>query len=335
LNEVKREMKICVIGLGSMGKRRIRHLLALGVATVVGVDVNPERRAEAVRVFDIDVSADAGEAIAAMDYDAVVISTPPDLHAVHGNLAAHAGKPFFMEANVVREGLPELAAFCKTRRIMAASSCSMRFHPSVKLLKRVVDQVSPRQIAAFSYVCGQYLPDWHPYEDYRRFYVARRETGACREIVPFELTWLNWLFGEVTAVCGVKAKRTGLEIDGDDIYMLNLTFDSGVVGSLEVNVISRIPERHFRAIGERLHIIWNWADQEVKVYDATAEAWKIYSETSGFAKFNLEDIYYEEMKTFIQAVRGETEYGYGLAEELKILETLYRAEQMTGETANV
>ncbi len=323
-------MKVCVIGLGSMGKRRIRNLLALGVEAVAGVDPNPERRAEASRLFGIAVYADAEEALTTTDWDAVVISTPPDAHAFLGSLAADAGKPFFMEANVVEDGLPELAELCRARNLLAAPSCTMRFHPSINTLKTVVDRIDPREIAAFSYICGQYLPDWHPYEDYRHFYVARRETGACREIVPFELTWLTWLFGEVASSRTVTAKRTRLEVDIDDIYLMALEFGSGVVGTLEVNVISRIPERQFRAIGEEWHIIWNWADQQVKVYNAVAETWRVYSETAGFKKYDLEEMYRKEMNAFLQAVRGEAEYGYSLDEELQILRTLYRAEETAG-----
>lgn len=323
-------MNICVIGLGSMGKRRIRDLLALGIEKIVGIDLNPERCSETNRLFGIETLFDAENTVFD-DYDAVVISTPPDMHAVYGKLAANAGKPFFMEANVVQNGLPELASLCKSQKILAAPSCTMRFHPSIKLLKQLMEQISPQAIAAFSYVSGQYLPDWHPYEDYRCFYAAKRETGACREIVPFELNWLTWLFGEVTEVNAIKAKRTKLQVDIDDIYILTLAFSSGVVGSLEVNVISRIPERYFRAIGEGVHIIWNWMDQEVKVYNAATESWKIHPETTGFKKYDLEDMYYDEMQAFVKAVAGQGEYGYTLREELKILQTVYRANQVSVE----
>src|SRR5436190_1017169 len=70
---------------------------------------------------------------------------------------------------------------------------------------------------AFTHHVGQYLPDWHPWEDYRTFYVSRRATGAAREIVLFELNWLSSLFGPVTAVTGMKAKLSSLEADIDDI----------------------------------------------------------------------------------------------------------------------
>jgi predicted dehydrogenase len=325
------KMKICVIGLGSMGKRRIRDLLALGIEKIVGMDLNPERCTEASRLFGIETLPCPEETLFE-DYDAVVISTPPDMHAVYGKLAANAGKPFFMEANVVQDGLLELASLCKTQKILAAPSCTMRFHPSIKLLKQLVEQISPQAIAAFSYVSGQYLPDWHPYEDYRHFYVAKKETGACREIVPFELNWLTWLFGEVTQVNAIKAKRTKLQVDIDDIYVLTLAFSSGVVGSLEVNVISRIPERYFRAIGEGVHIIWNWMDQEVKIYNAATESWKVHPETAGFKKYNLEEMYYEEMQAFVNALTGKGEYDFNLEEEQKILQTVYRSDQVSGET---
>jgi len=324
-------MKVCVIGLGSMGKRRVRDLLALGIEQVAGMDLSSERCAEVERLFGIETFSCAEQVFSDLKFDALVISTPPDQHVTYGERAAKAGKPFFMEANVVLTGLPELDLLCKSQKVFAAPSCTMRFHPSVKVLKQMVERISPREIASFSYVSGQYLPDWHPWEDYRQFYAARKDTGACREIVPFELNWLTWLFGEVTGITAIKAKRAKLEVEIDDIYLLTVIFNSGVIGSLEVNVISRIPERTFRAISEGWHIIWNWQDQKVTLYDAGADSWKIYPESHGFKKYNLETMYLDEMKAFITAVKGEGEYDYSLDDDIKILQTLYRADQFAEE----
>ena len=49
-------MRIIVIGLGSMGKRRIRLLKELGEKEIVGVDTNEERCLNAEKEFDIKTS---------------------------------------------------------------------------------------------------------------------------------------------------------------------------------------------------------------------------------------------------------------------------------------
>ena len=102
-------MKALVIGLGSMGRRRVRCLRELGVPAIVGFDTRADRRAGAAQEYGIAVrdtldSADLGS------FDVVVISTPPDQHHLAMGRAIAAGKPCFVEASVLREPLPALAA---------------------------------------------------------------------------------------------------------------------------------------------------------------------------------------------------------------------------------
>ncbi len=57
-------MKFLVIGLGSMGKRRINLLLKyFDDVTVCGVDISEERRFQAQELFNINTYADLNTAI--------------------------------------------------------------------------------------------------------------------------------------------------------------------------------------------------------------------------------------------------------------------------------
>ena len=72
-------MKIGVVGLGSMGKRRVRDLLDLG-ADVVGFDVRDDRCTQGRDMFGI-ATRESFAGLLAERPRAIVISTPPDVHA--------------------------------------------------------------------------------------------------------------------------------------------------------------------------------------------------------------------------------------------------------------
>ena len=91
-------MKALVIGLGSMGRRRVRCLRQLGVQSIEGFDLRADRRAQAAQEYGIPVR----EQLAAGDlraFDVVVVSTPPDQHHTALGWAIDAGKPCFVEAS--------------------------------------------------------------------------------------------------------------------------------------------------------------------------------------------------------------------------------------------
>ena len=94
-------MKALVIGLGSMGKRRIRNLKVLGVEKLAGVDPREDRRAEAATAYAVPTFADAQRALRKFAPDVAVISTPPDRHMDYAFLACEQRVPCFIEASVV------------------------------------------------------------------------------------------------------------------------------------------------------------------------------------------------------------------------------------------
>src|SRR5664279_659278 len=94
-----KKMQIGVIGLGSMGKRRVRDLLALG-HRVVGLDEREDRRKEVSGGFGITVAHDFS-GLCAEGVEAAVISTPPDVHLPYYEQCYAARIPFFSEANVL------------------------------------------------------------------------------------------------------------------------------------------------------------------------------------------------------------------------------------------
>jgi len=321
-------VKFLIVGLGSMGKRRIRNLQFLGAGEIIGFDPRSDRQEEAATRYGIKTYGYFEDAFRE-NPDVFVISTPPDLHLPYALIAAGNKKHFFMEAGVMVEGLDELLGICQENEIIAAPSCTMRFQPSIKLIKKLVEENVIGKILTFNYHSGQYLPDWHPWEDYRSFYVAKKETGACREIVPFELIWLSWVLGKVSAVSCYKGKLSNLDVDIDDAYHLLLKFQNGILGHLLVDVISRVPFRTLRLLSEEGVITWDWQSKCVQVYEASAGEWREYHEPVGTVEEGYiieEEMYIEEMKRFIKAVKKEEAYGYSLEEDRKILEILRMAE---------
>jgi predicted dehydrogenase len=324
-------MKFLVVGLGSMGKRRVRCLQAIGIADVIGFDPREDRRREVHEKYGIATFAAIGAALAEGP-NALVISTPPDLHMIYAKLAVQHGLHFFCEASVTDDGMAEVMSLLDERRLIGAPSCTMRFHPAIKIIKAQLDLSAIGRVQAFTCHTGQWLPDWHPWEDYRTFYVSKRATGACREIVPFELTWLTWLIGDVDRVAAMRDKVSDLECDIDDVFQLLLHTANGVYGHLMVDVLARYPIRSLRLIGCEGTIDWVADSKEVRVYRATDKQWTTHKEPAsvvdpGYSYLSAESMYVEEMQAFSNACLGKAPYPYTLAEDHRVLEVLYGAER--------
>lgn len=328
-------MRVLVVGLGSMGRRRLRNLQYIGGVELAAFEPSPTRRREVAREFAIPVHEKFEDGLAWAP-DALVISTPPDRHAEYALAAARAGISFFTEASVVTDGMDEVQAVMRTKRSVAAPSCTMRFHPAVRRIRGRIAEGAIGRPLAFVHHVGQYLPDWHPWEDYRNFYVAQRDTGAAREIVPFELNWLSYLFGTVVELNCFCDKVSDLEVDIDDIYSALLRFASGVHGSMVVEVISRPAIRRARIIGEEGTLEWDWAAGCVREWRREDGAWAEHPDPPPIqgpgGSWVAENMYIEEMRGYLHAIEaGQEQWPLSLEDDHMLLRTLLEMESASRE----
>lgn len=323
-------MKFLIIGLGSMGKRRIRNLKALGYeGTIYGFDSRSDRRKDAQEIFGIFVFDNVSK-IPFADFDCLIISVPPDKHAEYIRIAIKFKIPAFVEASVNIEGLEELNQSAKQAGVFIAPSCTMLFHPAIKDIRWILQSGEFGKVTNFSYHSGQYLPDWHPWEKVSDYYVSNKETGGSREIVPYELTWIVDLIGFPRKVTGFFGSTMDVGAKIDDTYVIIMDFGT-CLGALTVDVVSRFAARSLILNLENAQILWNWNDHQVKIYDAINQRWIFYlnpegTSVTGYNKNIFDDMYREELKSFIDSLLNKTIYPNTLDKDIDVLKILNRAE---------
>ncbi len=320
-------MKYLIIGLGSMGKRRIRNLIHLNERDILGFDIQEKRRQEVDKLYNTQTIANV-EDTPWKNVDALIISTPPHIHDAYIKLAIEKKKPCFVEASVILKNLPELNRKAKKANVLIAPSCTLRFHPAIKDIAALVKSGLYGQVTNFTYHSGQYLPDWHPWEKVKDYYAGQKETGGAREIVPFELTWITDIFGFPKKIFGAYGKTTDIGAPIDDTYAFVMDFGRSF-GTVTVDIVARYAIRHLILNMERGQIIWRWDEPVVSLYEAGKKRWVRYHYPQGQVAtgYNVnisEDMYIEEIKAFIDALHTNSRKPFpnSIENDIKILTLL-------------
>ncbi len=326
------DFKFVQIGLGSMGKRRIRNLLFHGIKSdnIFGFDLSADRCKEVEEIFGVKTSTSLEEAELEFNPDVYIISTPPNKHSDYFLRAARKKKHFFVEVTTVDDGYDELYGLLDGS-FVSAPSHTFRYFPAIKEIKKIVASGKLGKILSFQYHMGQYLPDWHPWEDYREVYFSKKETGACREMFPFELIWLtDVLNSKPSSVQGVVSSLSDLDMSADDYFASIVEFDSGIIGNIVIDVLSRYPFRTLRLVGENGILDWEWQDYKIRVYDSLKQEWESINLKKGENEKNYvttEDMYREEMSVFLDAILDQKKYPYSFEEDHALLKTLFALEE--------
>jgi predicted dehydrogenase len=291
-----------VIGCGSIGRRHISNLKKLGAERILAFDVREDRRNEIAEQFQVKVFSDLESAFD-KDIRAAFICSPTSLHVEHALAAACRGCHLFIEKPLsdTNKGIDELLMEIKGKNLTALVGCNFRFHPGLRKVKELLERKSIGRVISARAQFGQYLPDWHPWEDYRMMYSARRHLGGGVVLDRIhEIDYVRWLMGEVTEVSAFIQHASSLEIETEDLAEILFRHASGVVTSLHLDYVRRVYDASCEIIGEEGILEWSFQEKRARWYRADGKRWQAY-ETP---EYDTNQMYLDEMRHFLNCLAG-------------------------------
>lgn len=318
------EMKFVVIGCGSMGKRRIRLLKKISSDfQIVAVDSNKERQNKVKDEFSIQTFDSLEKVFEEFAPDCAVISTSPLSHAALIEECLINGCHVFTELNLIADKYKNNIELAKKKNKVLFMSSTFLYRDEICYIQnRLQDSCSS---VNYTYHVGQYLPDWHPWENYKDFFVGDKRTNGCRELFAIELPWLVKTFGEIDSFNVMHSKKSSLQIDYDDNFVLMLTHKNGNNGLIACDVISRKPARNLEVFGENIYLKWDGSPDGLYSYDFINKKdcmISLYDEVDrehNYASFVIENAYQTELECFIAECNGLNKAKYTFEDDLKIL----------------
>lgn len=325
-------MKVIVIGLGSMGKRRIRLLKERKDVEIFGIDTQMERVKQVTENLGISCYTDLQEAIDKEKPSCAFVCTSPLSHAKLINLCLQNKLHVFTEINLVSDLYDENIKLAHDNNCVLFLSSTFLYEEDTKA---IINKVRPcNEKLNYIYHVGQYLPDWHPWESYNNYFIGNPRTNGCREIMAIDMPWLVSAFGDIAKVSAIKSKNTGLNIDYADNYLITIEHETGAKGVFAVDVVSRKATRHLEVYGEKLHLTWNGTSDSLYEYDYLESKKdlqvKIEEEAEhvdGYADFITENPYREEINAFFNQVENGITPDWDFEKDKTLLSIIDEIEQ--------
>lgn len=324
-------MNVLVVGLGSMGKRRIRLMQVMYPEYVIyGVDGREDRRKEASVQFGMECAASISAIKESFVIDVAFVCTSPLSHNAIIKECLYNGWHVFTELNLVDDGYEENMALAEKMKCKLFLSSTFLYREEISYIRSKVDTDTKWN---YVYHIGQYLPDWHPWENYKDFFVGDSRTNGCREIMAIELPWLTKTFGKVMDYHIVSDKMTGLNITYHDNYLLELIHENGNKGVLIVDVVSPVAVRRLEVYGEHKYIQWDGTPEVLMEYDKNTD--KLLSvqlkekgvHKEGYRNFVIENAYKNEIADFFQVIIENRKLQYDFVQDLEILRLIDKFER--------
>lgn len=305
-------MKFLVVGLGSMGKRRIR-LLKFNYSNIelIGVDTKEDRKKEVEKLFNIKTYKNLDRAIEKENPVAVLVCTSPIYHSEIILKCLDKNINIFTEINLLDKNYDDIIASAKSRNLKLFLSSTFLYRNEIKYIK---EKTIKEKNLTYRYHVGQYLPDWHPWESYKDFFVGDKVTNGCRELFAIELPWIIDTFGEIEGLSFIKNKVTNLEINYHDNYVVVLKHKNGNIGTLNIDVVSRKAIRNFEVYNENIHLFWDGTPNSLNEFNIESKVMKnikVYKEVEKDNRYSeniIENAYLDELDAFIKYLNGDDSF---------------------------
>lgn len=287
---IKNNLKILVVGAGSIGKRHLKNLKTLGVKHIGIVDP----------VLGLP-SYSLKEALKEK-WDAVFICSPSSTHMKIALEVAKHKIPMFIEKPLSHnlQGISLLKkATQNIKPIMIGYNID--FHPQFKKIQAILKKKILGKIWGVRGEFGYYLPDWRPGTDYAKSYSAKKALGGGILLDDIhEINLIYNLFGHIKNTFGLIKKQSDLKIDTEDYAEIILQFQNGIIGQIHMDYLQRDYSRHLKIIGENGTLIWDLANAKLDLFLTSNKQWKTIDK---IAKFDWNETYLTEVKEFLKCIK--------------------------------
>jgi predicted dehydrogenase len=306
---------VLIAGLGAIGQRHARNLRSLlgpglrlsayrvrRLRGVVTPALELDRSQDVEATLGIESYDDLGAALRAKP-DVAVIANPSSAHVEIALACANAGCHLLVEKPLSDslEGIDELAEAVERRGLVAMVAFQLRFHPSFERFKQIVSSGKLGNLLSVRATVGEYLPNWHRYEDYRAMYAARAELGGGVVLTQIhEYDYLYSLFGMPQMLFALGGHWSDLEIDVEDtasVLMRCTVAGRPLPVALAQDYLQRPTSRTCEVVGDRGKATLDFAAGTVSSWEDGREPVIDRLET-----FDRNELYLSEMRHFLGCV---------------------------------
>jgi len=310
-------MKFLIAGLGSIGRRHFRNLIALGEKDIILLRTRKATLPDD-ELAGYPVETDIHEALKKHKPDAVIVANPTSLHLDIAIPAAQAGCHILLE-KPVSDSLERLDALQQAAQKSGSKilvGFQFRYHPTLNKARELIQSNALGKVLTVHAHWGEYLPQWHPWEDYRQSYAARGDLGGgVIRTLTHPLDYLRYLLGEVESLWSFNGHISPLEVDVEDVAEIGLKFANGAIGGVHLNYVQRPPRHTLEIVGTQGTLRWDNADGILQFSNLLAP-FGSYSDvppapvTESFSPpggFERNQLFVSQTRHFIETASGESE----------------------------
>lgn len=317
-------MKICMIGLGSIGKRHLNNLVQLLNERAISYCIDACRSSQMPlepniskllekEYLDIEELPN--------DYDIIFITNPTALHYVTIQQVATKTKHMFIEKPIFEKEGYFIDNLVLSQDGIYYVACPLRHKGVIQYIKKLIEEGT--KIVSARAISSSYLPDWRKDTDYRTVYSAKKSLGGGVSLdLIHEWDYLTYLFGMPDEIFNMQGHFSDLELDCDDLSIYMAKYQDKLV-EVHLDYFGRKTER-------KLELLTNTCRMDVDLVHNTISTYRgnrNVDQELEYSSIPEEDFYRNEMNFFLDCIEGKKENSNSIQHAYDVLNMILEASE--------
>ena len=289
---INKKSTILICGAGSIGIRHAKNLINLGYRNIAFFT---NRKKLKIGSYKPKTFLKIQDAFRNYNFKIALITNETNRHIDTAIYCANKGCHLFIEKPLCdkKDKVKKLINIITKKKLINMVGYMMRFHPAIKQIKSMITKKSFGDIYHFYSEWGEFLPNWHPNENYKKSYAAQKNKGGGSTLtLSHDIDLMQFLFGKIKKSLIIKNK-IGLKIQSETSTNIMLQFKKNVSGFIHLDYLQKNEERFLKISGTKMIIKFYYLKNMFKIY--RNKKIKIIK----YGKFHRNLLFLSEIKYFI------------------------------------
>jgi len=305
----KTKLKVIFFGLGSIGQRHLQNISKLfsnleiysfkkNYNNFLIKDGKKNIKVDILKKYKIKKISSLSE-LNSINFDFGFICNPSSLHVKFALILAKLGVNLFIEkplSNSLKDVI-KLKNIIKKKKIKCMLGFNLRYNQCYNFIKKKLNNKTFfGKIYKVDLFNGEYLPDYHPYENYRNSYASKKKLGGGVLLTQIhELDLILSLFGKPKKIYSYCNKISNLEIDVEDNIDALMIMKDKIILNLHLDYITKPPIRYLNIYGYKKNLLWDYYKNEITIINRN----NFIKKKIRFNDFDRNKMFEDELKDFI------------------------------------
>ena len=291
---------VVVLGAGSIGERHIRNLWHLNFRNIL---VYRQRNLPFRNIGPAQVTVFTNwDDVVALQPFAAIICTPTAQHLQQVYDCLHAGIHVLVEKPLAHKlfNRHDLNDLVQQKNTLLQVGYMLRYHPLLQQVKAFIEAGTYGNVLNVQTYWGEYLPDWHSWEDYRKSYAAQKDGGGAALTLSHDVDVVNWLMSATpVAYHNMFNHASKLDVTADSACDIMMVYANKTTAHVHVNFHQRVTQRWYKIVFDNAVIDIDYVHSSITI------ATPFSTTTNKLNQFDRNDLFVDELADFFNKTMSD------------------------------